>query len=122
MTRTTRPGSCVRCGPPHGPRIIPSRIHPHFHLLQMRQTCRLRWLVPVAVLMCAAPGVEGQDGSGTVRAVASRATSPIVVDGRLDEAAWSSAASIGDFVQREPFEGRPPSERTEVRIVWDDEA
>lgn len=35
---------------------------------------------------------------------------------------WSTVQPLADFVQREPFEGAPASERTEVRIVYDDEA
>ncbi len=46
----------------------------------------------------------------------------IVIDGRLDEAAWSEAPLIDGFVQREPVEGRPVSERTEVRVLFDDQA
>ncbi len=42
------------------------------------------------------------------------------MDGRLLEAAWSRAIPITDFVQKEPMEGAPPSERTEVRFVYDD--
>ena len=44
----------------------------------------------------------------------------IQVDGRLEEAAWSRAVPTTDFVQKEPVEGAPPSERTEVRFVYDD--
>jgi uncharacterized protein DUF5916 len=42
---------------------------------------------------------------------------PIRVDGIPDERAWRQADSITDFVQREPAEGRPPSERTVVRLL-----
>jgi hypothetical protein len=48
-------------------------------------------------------------------------TSP-VIDGRMDDQAWAQARVLGDFVQREPVEGRPVSEATEVRIVYDAEA
>ena len=44
----------------------------------------------------------------------------VVIDGRLDEGMWQSASPLGDFVQAEPFQGRPVSERTEVRILYDD--
>lgn len=45
-----------------------------------------------------------------------------VVDGLLDEPVWSQGVAVGDFVQREPMEGRPVSQRTEVRILTDGEA
>jgi hypothetical protein len=56
----------------------------------------------------------------TIRAV--RASGPIRVDGRLDERAWAAAPPAGNFVQRDPDEGQPASERTEVRVLYDDEA
>jgi hypothetical protein len=40
------------------------------------------------------------------------------IDGRLDEALWQDALLIVDFVQRQPREGLPASERTEVRIAY----
>jgi hypothetical protein len=54
--------------------------------------------------------------------VAVRANSAIVVDGRLTEEAWGPAAPATTFTQREPREGQPASERTEVRVVFDDDA
>lgn len=39
-----------------------------------------------------------------------------------DPAAWGQAQVIRDFIQSEPFEGSPASERTEVRVAYDDEA
>src|SRR5688572_13023967 len=46
----------------------------------------------------------------------------VVIDGRLDEGMWQSASPLGDFIQAEPFQGRLVSERTEVRILYDDQA
>jgi hypothetical protein len=40
------------------------------------------------------------------------------IDGNLDEAVWQGALVIDDFVQRQPREGDPPSERTEVRVLY----
>ena len=56
----------------------------------------------------------------TARAVAI--TSAPVIDGRLDDDMWSQAEVISGFVQREPTEGQPISEPTEVRMAYDDEA
>lgn len=50
---------------------------------------------------------------------ASVVTTPPVIDGKLDDEAWTGATPLTDFVQREPFEGTPVSERTEVRMVTD---
>jgi hypothetical protein len=53
-------------------------------------------------------------------AVGVPARGPIVVDGRLDEAAWADAAPISGFIQAEPDPGHPATEETEVRILYDD--
>jgi hypothetical protein len=53
---------------------------------------------------------------------AARAGSPIRIDGRLDDAAWADAPVLAGFSQREPLTGQPASERTEVRILFDDDA
>jgi hypothetical protein len=44
------------------------------------------------------------------------------IDGRLDDETWPVAPVISDFVQHEPFEGRPATERTEIRILYDENA
>ena len=41
------------------------------------------------------------------------------IDGNLDEEVWLSAAVIDDFVQQEPSEGDPATERTVVRLLYD---
>ena len=68
---------------------------------------------------------DGSSGAATrsiaVAAVAG-VTNPPVIDGRLDDAAWGRAALMTGFTQREPQDGQPASEPTEVRVVFDDEA
>ncbi len=56
----------------------------------------------------------------TVHAV--RLSGTIQLDGVLDDAGWAAAPVIDRFIQKDPNEGEPVSERTEVRIVYDDEA
>src|SRR5687768_10604409 len=57
-----------------------------------------------------------------VDAVAVPATSPIVLDGKLNEEIWQQAPAIVDFLQRDPDEGKEPTMRTEARIAYDDAA
>jgi hypothetical protein len=57
----------------------------------------------------------------TKRVTAVRIAEPIVVDGRLDEAAWALAEPAVDFYQQFPDEFGPATERSEVRFVYDDE-
>jgi hypothetical protein len=56
------------------------------------------------------------------RAVATERTTPIRIDGKLDDAAWQAATPVRGFVQAEPVEGAPVNQPTEVRILFDDEA
>ena len=41
----------------------------------------------------------------------------ITIDGRLDEPDWAEAPGASEFTQREPIEGEPASERTEIRVL-----
>ncbi|HEX8904448.1 MAG TPA: DUF5916 domain-containing protein [Longimicrobiaceae bacterium] len=47
---------------------------------------------------------------------------PVTLDGRLDEPAWQAAPPAGGFIQQRPNEGAPPTDSTEVRFLYDDEA
>ncbi|MEO0513592.1 MAG: DUF5916 domain-containing protein [Planctomycetota bacterium] len=42
------------------------------------------------------------------------------LDGRLDDPAWQAAAVLDTFTQVDPEEGDPPSQRTELRVLYDD--
>ncbi len=46
---------------------------------------------------------------------------PLVLDGKLDEEAWSQSTVVGDFTQEDPDEGMPATEKTEVRALYDGE-
>lgn len=52
---------------------------------------------------------------------AARRQGPIVLDGRPDEAAWLAAEEGNALTQRSPDEGKPASEATRFRVLWDDE-
>ncbi len=54
------------------------------------------------------------------RVAATRTTQPPVIDGKLDDPAWRAAAMSDTFTQHFPDEGAPPSERTELRVLYDD--
>lgn len=68
----------------------------------------------------AAPIVPATHPRPTHRAV--RATGPITIDGRLDEPDWSAAIPLTTFYQAQPQLGHPASERTDVRVLYDDRA
>ncbi|HSR41710.1 MAG TPA: hypothetical protein VLL48_06055, partial [Longimicrobiales bacterium] len=52
---------------------------------------------------------------------AFEATTPIEVDGRLDEAGWDVAEPMNNFIQSVPDAGWPATEQTVVRVLYDDE-
>lgn len=68
-------------------------------------------------------GQRLQAGDHAARIVtARRVASPPVIDGRLSGAEWASADVATDFIQRDPDEGQPATERTEIRVLYDDDA
>src|SRR5216110_2269852 len=56
------------------------------------------------------------------RVAAYRTSSAPTIDGRLEDAIWAGATPSDAFVQRFPDERQPPTERTTVRVLYDDEA
>ncbi|RPH59060.1 MAG: hypothetical protein EHM89_11375, partial [Acidobacteria bacterium] len=58
--------------------------------------------------------------NGIVRAL--RVAEPPTIDGHLSEEAWTRAEPATNLTQRDPDEGRPATERSEFRILYDDRA
>jgi Domain of unknown function (DUF5916)/Carbohydrate family 9 binding domain-like len=80
----------------------------------------LSWFCATASVVSA-----GQQPSthGTVPVVQTiRATTPIVVDGQLNDEVWLRTPAATEFIQREPDEGKPATEATELRIAYDETA
>jgi hypothetical protein len=70
-----------------------------------------------------------QGGLGAARSSAAppaaramRVDDAPAIDGVLDESVWMSAPAMSDFTQREPNDGSRATERTDVRIVYDENA
>ena len=61
-------------------------------------------------------------GNASAQILATRVSAAPRIDGRLDDAIWQNAQWTSDFIQREPQEGRPASEKTEVAFFYDDHA
>ena len=45
--------------------------------------------------------------------------SPPTIDGTVDDEAWLQVEPYTNFIQTDPIEGDPASERTEVRVLFD---
>jgi hypothetical protein len=84
-----------------------------------------RVFVCSAMALMASPAAAGQSAAshGAVPVVqAIRAVTPIVIDGGLDDEVWLKAPPATEFIQRDPDEGKPATERTELRVAYDDDA
>ena len=93
-------------------------------LLVMTATMVAALWIPVAEAADgAAPEPAQVPGAANVEQsiAATRVTVAPTVDGHLDDEVWSEAVALSEFRQREPIEGAPASERTEVRILYDDD-
>jgi Domain of unknown function (DUF5916)/Carbohydrate family 9 binding domain-like len=67
---------------------------------------------PLSILALAATAVP--------HLAAARADKPPVLDGRLDDPVWQKAPVADVFTQKSPSDGKPPGDRTFVRILYDD--
>jgi hypothetical protein len=70
------------------------------------------WVQPASAL---------QESRQLYKVPAVRVDEGPVLDGVLDDAVWQQASVIDEFVQQEPEEGAPATERTEVLILYDAE-
>jgi len=86
---------------------------------------RLLILHGVATTLCflLPPTVTAQSNGGEQKTLQIVQVDEIpTIDGRLDEDVWSRAVVVDDFHQIEPTEYASPSERTQVYLLYDDEA
>jgi hypothetical protein len=79
-------------------------------------------VVVVVLIVIAPPLGRSSIAQESVGVHAVRASAPIRVDGRLDDAAWREAPVVGGFIQRLPDEGQPARQQTQLQIAYDDDA
>lgn len=53
---------------------------------------------------------------------AVRINDEITIDGKLDEPVWNSLPALDDFLQYEPYNGQPATQKTEAYIAYNDDA
>ena len=78
----------------------------------------LKAVFAIAILLSFAAPARAKSGKSLVL---RRAEKAVAIDGLID-AAWSKADSVSDFVELQPFYGKPPSRRTVAKIMASDEA
>jgi hypothetical protein len=77
-------------------------------------------LLPLSAV--SAPAVTVDDARDTVRAARLQTGERIVLDGTLSHAAWQRAQPHTSFVARDPVFGVAPPQRTEFRVLFDEQA
>ncbi len=65
-------------------------------------------------------GATAGSRAGATSALATRVSTPPVLDGRTDDPAWQHAQVIDRFLEYDPDEGRETRFKTEVRVTYDD--
>ena len=75
-------------------------------------------LLPLTLSAQIGPTTDANRKTGT----ALRTAQAPKLDGELTDECWQSASILGDFVTNSPIFGNPATEKTEVRVVYTDEA
>src|SRR5262249_24975132 len=66
------------------------------------------------------PETSARDAAGRLTIRAVRLTAPLQIDGRLDEPIYAETPPVSDFIQLDPDEGAPASQKTEFWVFFDD--
>jgi len=67
------------------------------------------------------PEVITRDAAGGVTVRAVRVDEPLRIDGELDEFVYAEVEPISGFIQNDPDEGAPATEKTDVWLLFDDD-
>lgn len=93
------------------------------YMMNTRPFSRTRLALLLLLALSSAVPAAAQSNARTqavTKSISAIATEEkITIDGRLDELVWQKAAAAVDFVQTEPYPGRPATEKTEVRVAFD---
>jgi len=82
-----------------------------------------RWLPVLFFFICSLSAASAQvDTLYKKRMKAHRVLVPPIIDGFLDEEVWSQAPIASNFVQLDPVPGGSPFQKTEVKVLYDDNA
>src|SRR6478672_1322053 len=83
----------------------------------MRRSAALSLLLLLTTASAVAQAQSGARHDMTPTVAAAPLSGELRIDGRLDEAAWNAATPVTLGTQLDPDEGKPPTERTEVRVL-----
>lgn len=85
----------------------------------MSKTCTLLVLL-LSIACTSALGNPADTGIVRKKYYTQRLNGAIVLDGIPSEDAWNAVEWGGDFIQWQPNEGKPPSQQTSFKILYDD--
>ena len=78
-----------------------------------------RIIITIQFIFLLLPVIFGQDPEKK-QYTATQITIPPVIDGILDEESWQSGTWADGFTQNQPYNGRPETQRTEFKILFDE--
>ena len=79
-----------------------------------------RVFVVIVIIFLIITGVVGQTPEKK-KYQATQIVTPPVINGILDDEVWQSGDWVDDFTQFEPYNGKKPSQRTEFKILFDED-
>jgi hypothetical protein len=80
------------------------------------------FLILIIVALAMAASARAQDGAPRTMTALRINPHPPVIDGQLNDVIWQKARFSGNFIQKEPNEGDPASNQSEIAVVYDGEA
>ncbi|NQU35753.1 MAG: carbohydrate binding family 9 domain-containing protein [Bacteroidetes bacterium] len=86
-------------------------------MVELHAELRIRiLLIFVLLLFSGSIILFGQNRTYTTNRIID---TPPTIDGIIDEEVWDEVPWSGDFTQREPYEGEPPSQKTNFKVIYD---
>jgi len=85
----------------------------------LKKTKIFGFLLTVVLVMLISGRVLGQDISKNT-CLATYINNPPDIDGVLNEEAWKDGIWYGNFTQNEPYNNKPVSQKTDFKILYDD--
>ncbi|MFH1842369.1 MAG: DUF5916 domain-containing protein, partial [bacterium] len=82
-------------------------------------------VLPLLLLLCAASPLFAQTDDPVETRIYQTKRLPNgspILDGHVDDPQWEAVDWSGDFIQRDPTDGDPPSQPTEFKVLYDDDA
>ena len=81
----------------------------------------MRRLIPLllSLVVFVAELAAADRGTAIAFPISAQTAVRVGAHGELSDETWRAAPPISEFVQREPAEGREPSQRTEFRVAFD---